>query len=231
MKINAVSYAAHSCTMRGSMPVGKMPDKNDNKIGVSDILPAAGILGAGLMSVYFIRKSRPNDILKTADKLLKSCDNKTVYEKPVKTTLKNGYQKVEYMSHPEPFSDISHSIVFNRKGKPVKQVHSVLSLESIGTIPVGYNRQTQIISGKNNHISFVETEFSLDMKPKHTTFIRYGQKEEITYGYDFNRKLVGSVSSEGDKAYLKYIGSKETKEYNSVEEALKNQEWDDFKKL
>ena len=59
MKVNAVNYSGGkvpSATL-GQRKAGSLkPAKYENEIRMVDVIPISGLLGASLMSVYFIKK-------------------------------------------------------------------------------------------------------------------------------------------------------------------------------
>ena len=59
MKVNAVNYSGCRipATTLGQKSAGKLtPAKYENEIKMVDVIPISGLLGASLMSVYFIKK-------------------------------------------------------------------------------------------------------------------------------------------------------------------------------
>ena len=58
MKVNTVDFTAS--TRIPTVPLGKKgriaPVKHENPLKPADIIPVSGLLGASLMSVYFIKK-------------------------------------------------------------------------------------------------------------------------------------------------------------------------------
>lgn len=80
MKVNTIGYAAGINPMRGYSAAKRIPAKNENKLAVSDIIPVSGLLGAGLMAVYFIKgckfskggqSLKNNGVLKCSSDILK----------------------------------------------------------------------------------------------------------------------------------------------------------------
>lgn len=59
MKVNAVSFSAAKvpAVALNQTKVSRLePIKYDNKLKMVDVLPISGLLGASLMSIYFIKK-------------------------------------------------------------------------------------------------------------------------------------------------------------------------------
>ena len=66
------------------------------------------------------------------------------------------------------------------------------------------------------------------MRPKDTTIIKNGEKQEIQYGYDINKQIKGSVRTNKNGVVYKPINSEKTKQYKSFEEAFTTEFDNDF---
>lgn len=240
MRINSVSFASsHAMPVKSSPISQKKNNPIQNHIKVEEIMPVSGALGAGLTAVYFVKSGhinkfsshlRQKSITKTSEILKKNMPNIEDLTEKTTTTLKNGFTKVTYTGDTGFFKDSSYTIIFNKKAKPVKEIHSQQTLTRIGKFPIGYNKQLTVIDKKGNK-EFIETNFALDMRPKDTTIIKNGEKQEIQYCYDINKQINGSIRTNKDGVLFKEINSKNSKQYNSFEEAFEKESENDFNKV
>lgn len=189
MKIDTVSHSF------GKFPAGKIgalpkkaPITYENPIKVADVLPASGVLGAGLMAAYFIKGGKLNkfihnrslqEIAKKSDILLGNYKNHELYVNKEIKPLRKGFTKVLYSGQKEDRS-LKHIMVFDKHGDIVKQVRSFEKVKLSDGSPVGYNRRIEILDGQK-HKSFVETNFNLEKKPLNMTIIKGGEKQQIVF--------------------------------------------------
>lgn len=237
MRINSVSFASsHAMHVKTSAISQTKSTPIQNHLKVSEIMPVSGALGAALTATYFIKSGhinrfssrlRQNNINKTAEKLKNNIPNVEELTEKTITPLKKGFTKVTYTGDTGFFKDTSYTIIFNKKAKPVKEIHSIQTLTRIGKFPIGYNKQLTVVNKKRNR-EFIETNFALDMRPKDTTIIKNGEKQEIQYGYDINKQIKGSVRTNKNGVVYKPINSEKTKQYKSFEEAFTTEFDNDF---
>ena len=219
-------------------PMLKNPIPYENQIKASDVLPASALLGATLAAIYMVRGGNYNTLLhevslknlaKKSDAIISNFRNSEFLVNKEIKPLKKGFSKVLFTGQ-KGNKTINHSLVFDLGGELSNQLRSTTKLETVEGIPIGYNKKTQYIKGLDKHVSFVETDFTLNMKPRKTKVIKNGNVKEIVYGYDFNGKNSGIAYTDGNKVTLKLKNS-EPRKFNSFEDIFNSEIADNFRQI
>lgn len=223
--------------VKKSMTKNSLP--YEKQIKASDVLPASALLGATLAAIYMVSGGNYNrfahdvsmkNIVKISDKVLSGFRNSEALANKEIKALKSGFTKVLY-SGEKNGKTINHAMLFDLGGDLKSQLRSYTTLDTVANIPVGYNKKTQFIRGLDKYESFVETNYSLDMKPKSTKIIKKGNVKEIIYGYDINGKHSGIAYTDGNKVALKFKNDPNIKKFNTFEEIFNSELADDFRQI